>query len=195
MPARAERELSELVAALEDPGHFLALSNGDAEPNNFLVADGTAGHSIDGRIVDFEFAAFAHALTSVAWIHVPGPEWLTVDRARAADLEATYRRQLVEAIPEASEDRTFAEAMAGACLAKAFARLNRLPVLDARPEGESSRIQMVATLESAIQTAQRHHVYPRLSEWAERVAGWLRGRWPDADVDLAAMRPYTPRNI
>ena len=54
---------------------------------------------------------------------------------------------------------------------------------------------MVATLESAIQAAQRHHAYPWLSEWAERVAGWLRGRWPDADVDLAAMSPYTPRNI
>jgi hypothetical protein len=42
----------------------------------------------------------------------------------------------------------------------------------------------------------RRQAPPRLSAvsgWADRTADWLRRRWPDADVDLGAYAPYTPR--
>ena len=55
MNAAASEELAMLQATLEEPGPFLALSNGDAGSNNFLVTGS------DGRIIDFEFAGYRHA--------------------------------------------------------------------------------------------------------------------------------------
>jgi hypothetical protein len=51
----------------------------------------------------------------------------------------------------------------------------------------------VSTLESAALAARGHRVFPAVSGWADRAAAWLRRRWPDADVDLGAYAPYTPR--
>jgi hypothetical protein len=71
--------------------------------------------------------------------------------------------------------------------------MERLPALEARPPGDHSRPQLVATLEAAARTAETHRALPRLAGWARRTADVLRRRWPDADLDLDALPPYTPR--
>ena len=188
MPDAVERELATLVDALLHPGPFLALTNGDAAPNNFMVGGDGAG-----KLIDFEFADYRHALISAVWIHVPGAAFITVAMPLSADLEDAYRRALSRGVPEANDDRLFGFGMAACCLAEALDRFNRFPQLDPRKPGDHSRLQMVATLESAVAVARRHGALLELASWTERLAHWLRRRWPDADVDLAAYPPYAPR--
>lgn len=187
MTSPVERDLAGAVETLLHPGAFLAFSNGDPEANNFLVGgDG-------GRLIDFEFAAYRHAMTSAVCMHVPGPAWITVEGPFCADLEHAYRRALAAGIVEAEDDRLFGFGMAGACLAMACDRLGRFAILDRRAPGERSRLQMVSTLEAAAGVARRHRALPQLAGWTERAAHWLRRRWPDADADFAGYPAYAPR--
>lgn len=187
LPGPAERELATVEQELTEPGAFLVLTNGDSNPNNFLV-DGT-----DGRIIDFEFAGYRSAPSNLAWLYVPGPAWITVTDPIADRLVAEYRDRVIEAIPEAGDDRRFGTGLAATCLAHAFERLNRLPVVDAREPGNHSRVQLVATLEAAAEVAERPYGFANLAGWTRRIADFLRRRWPDADVDLAAYPSYAPR--
>lgn len=183
----AERELAAVMDELGEPGPFLALCNGDPEANNVLVQ--ASGYP-DARLIDFEFAAYSHALLDAACLHVPGPGWLSVrDDAPAA----AYRRALARGVPEAEDDRRYGFGLAAACFYYAVVRLKRLPALDARAPGDDSRPQLVAILEAAARTAEAHRALPQLAGWARRAAALVRRRWPDADVDLDALPPYTPR--
>ncbi|MBB5781725.1 hypothetical protein HD596_008481 [Nonomuraea jabiensis] len=69
---RAAAELAMLheVLAEDDPEHrkLLVLTNGDPEPNNFLV------ERDHGWLINFEFAGYRHALTDLTWAR-PAPCW------------------------------------------------------------------------------------------------------------------------
>jgi hypothetical protein len=184
---QVETELAAVVAEIADPGPYLSFSNGDAGSNNFLVANG------DGRIIDFEFAGYRHALTDAVCLYVPGPMWITVSDPVVAGLEVEYRAALSRTVPQAADDRLFGFALAAACMAFAIERLHRFPVLDGRPPGDQSRLNRIATLESAAAVAESHGALRHLTGWARRLAEVLRRRWPDVDVDLTAYEAYTPR--
>ncbi|GII65374.1 hypothetical protein Skr01_54590 [Sphaerisporangium krabiense] len=193
-----EREFALALAELADPGPFLALSNGDPESNNVLVrSDGPP----DARLIDFEFAGFTHALHDAVCLHVPGPAWMRVSTmtARPAgsaplpQVGEVYRRALAAGVPQAEDERLYGRALAAACMAFAFVRLWRLQVLDGRAAGDASRAQLVSTLEAAASTAQEHHALPQLAGLCQHLAEALRHRWPDADIDITALEPYTPR--
>jgi hypothetical protein len=147
----------------------------------------------DGRLIDFEFAGYRHALSDAACLYVPGPLWIGVGDPIATGLEASYRAALGEGVPEAVDDRRFGSAIAAACLVAAVLRLNRFPKLDGRRPGDHSRLQRVSTLESASTAADAHRALPRLSGWLRQVATVLRNRWPDADQDLGLLAPYASR--
>ena len=184
---RAADDLAAARAELAEPGPFLALSNRDAEVNNALVhRNGPA----DPRLIDFEHAGLAHALVDAVCLHVPGPAWLWVRDPAPAE---RYRRALADGIPAAADDRRYGIGLAAACMSWALVRLDRLPMLDARKPGEPSRLQLVATLTAAADTADEYRALPHLAGWACRAADTLRRRWPDTDLDVAALPPYTPR--
>jgi hypothetical protein len=183
----AERELAAALEALAEPGPFLALSNGDPEANNVLVH---ASGEPDARLIDFEFAGYTHALRDAVCLHLPGPGWLSV---RDDGLAAEYRRALARGVPEAEDDRRYGFGLAAACLSYALIRLKRLPTIEARPPGDDSRPQLVAMMEAAARTAESHRALPHLAGWARRAAALLRRRWPDADLDLDTLPPYSPR--
>jgi len=186
-PGAAEADLGRARAELAGPGPFLALTNGDTEANNFLVAGG------DGRLIDFEFAGYRHALTAAVCLYVPGPAWLTVSDPVATGLEGEFRQALARTVPQAGDDFRFGVGLAAACLTWAAIRFNRFLVVDLRAPGDDSRVQLVSTLESAAGAADDHRALPGLAAWAWRTAQALRRRWPDADVDLTAHPVYTPR--
>ena len=117
-------------------------------------------------------------MTCAAPLLVPGPAWITVAHRISGELEAAYRRALAVGIPEAEDDRLFGFGLAGAGLREAFDRLTRFDILDARAPGDTSRVQMVSTLEAAATVARRHRALPGLTGWAERMAAFLRRRWP-----------------
>ncbi|WP_326763475.1 hypothetical protein OG978_01730 [Streptomyces sp. NBC_01591] len=185
LPAAAERDLEAAVAELADPGPFLALTNGDPESHNFLT-----GLSGGGRLIDFEGAGFRHALTAATSFAVPGPDWLGV--SGPGQVEA-FRRALARTVPEAEDDQRFGFGLASASMVWVIMRTGRLKTLDARSPGNDSRTQMVALLESGARTAEAHRVLPHLAAWCRSTAALLRRRWPDTDIDTAAVAPYTWR--
>jgi aminoglycoside/choline kinase family phosphotransferase len=191
---RAVHELTMSLAALDAPGPFLALSNGDAEANNILLhASGPA----DARLIDFEFAGYTHALTDAVCLYVPGPAWLTVGDPAATGLADHYRRALARGIPEAEDDRRYGDGLAAACVSWALVRLGRFAQLDTRSPGDHSRLQLIATLEAAAHTAETHRALPHITGWIRRIAAVLRRRWPDANQDFADSErfpPYQPRH-
>ncbi len=127
-------------------------------------------------------------------LYVPGPLWITVDDPIANGVEAQYRTALSVSVPEAEDDYRFGFGLAAACLVTAIGlRLDRFPTLDRRREGDHSRVQMVATLEAAANSAESHHSLPHLGGWAREIASKLRRIWPDADVDLGGYGTYVPR--
>jgi hypothetical protein len=175
-------EMASVLAALGDPGPFLAFSNGDAAANNFLVRDD------DGRIIDFEFAGFRHALLDAACLHVPGPLWITLPDPVRTGLEAVYRSTLCSEVPEAADDRVYGSAMAAAAVAAAIERgASRFARLGRRPPGDGSRPQMIATLESAARAADHHRSLPHLAGWCRTLGETLRRRWPDANEVLTRL--------
>ncbi|MEV3978868.1 hypothetical protein [Nonomuraea sp. NPDC049758] len=119
---------------------------------------------------------------------VPGPGWLSL--GGPAEGEA-YRQALAAGIPQAEDDGRYGRGPAAACVSYALARLTRLAMLDGRPAGDDSRAQLVAILEAAACTAEG--ALPQMAGWCRQVAAAVRRRWPDADVDLGALAPYTPR--
>ncbi|MET9914265.1 hypothetical protein ABZZ74_47495 [Streptomyces sp. NPDC006476] len=190
---RAETELCTALTELSDPGPFLALSNGDAETNNILLHESGPA---DSRLIDFEYAGYAHALVDAVCLHVPGPGWMTVGDPVATGLADHYRRALADSVPEAEDDRRYGFGLAAACLSWAIVRLHRFASVDARPPGDRSRPQLVETLEAAARAAENHRAFPHLTSWACRTADLLRRRWPDADLDFTnptAFPPYTAR--
>lgn len=188
LPAAAASELAAAFDELTSPGPFLALSNGDAESNNCLVQESGPA---DARLIDFEAAAYGHALRDAVCLHVPGPRWISVGDPVADGLAQEYRRALAQGVPEAQDDRLYGFGLAAACASWALLRLQRFAALDERAPGDHSRVQLVETMESAARTASADHALPALASWFRRLGETLRSRWPDADPGLYS--PYSPR--
>ena len=183
-----DSDLEAMKAELSEPGAFLALSNGDMGTNNFLV-----GEREDGRFIDFEFAGYRHCLADVACLYVPGPQWMKVGQPLEDGTEIAYRSHLVDAIPEVGDDHRYGLGLTAAGVAYVLMRLNRFELLDQRPFGHESRRQMVSTLSAAHALVQRFGVLGALGDWMQRAESGLRRIWPDADVDLEEVAPYSRR--
>ena len=183
----AEAEMTRVLEALTHPGPFLAFSNGDPGESNFLVLES------DGRIIDFEFAGYRHALLDGACLHLPGPRWIAFPDPARSGLEAFYRSALTACIPEAADDQVYGAAIAAATIATAFERTaNRIAKVDARPAGDGSRPQIITTLEYAAAVASMHRSFPNLAGWCRRLAATLRRRSPDADRLLKSVGTRSP---
>jgi hypothetical protein len=181
------KDIAAMFEELSHPAGFLAMSNGDAGTNNFLVAPG-----LDGKLIDFEFARFRHALMDAVHIHVQSPQWITLPDPRP--LEEAYRRALAAAVSEADDDVWFHRGLTAACLSYALVRLRRLEKVASRRPGELSRLQLVATLESAARVSEERGALRELGGWYATVAAALRRAWADTDVDLSSLPPFLARD-
>jgi hypothetical protein len=189
MTTAAMHELADIVTELANPAAFLAFSNGDPGVNNYLVD----AHG-DGRLIDFESAGFRHALCDlVNDLYIPGPMWLTVGDPLSNGAEDAYRNTFAQAVPEITDDRRFGRTVSGAGFIFAVGRLRGLARLDARPFGDNSRLNRIAALEAAADTAERHRCLPHLTGWVRAAAENLRRRWADAYIDLRTLGDYTTR--
>ncbi len=110
--AGIEDELKQLTSVMENPGPFLAYTHGDPCPDNILT--GTSG-----KLFDFEFGAYRHALIEGVYAHMPFPTCWCVSRLPAHvvhRMETSYRMELARECPAAHNDRLFAQAVAAACV-------------------------------------------------------------------------------
>lgn len=184
----AEHDIATAFGVVREPGPFLALSNGDAGANNYFVRGG------DGRIIDWEFAHYRHALRDAVCMYVPGSMWMTVGDPIAEGHADVHRAALSAGISEAADDTAFGLGLAAACFDfAAVDRLNRLPRIDAREPGHESHVQMIVTLESAARAMDAYRQLPDAAGWLRDVATALRKRWPEADVEIASLGRYATR--
>lgn len=89
-PGAAE-ELQHVIAAMRDPGPFLAYTHGDPCPDNCLYVDGEL------RLIDFDIGEYRHALRDGVYGRIHFPTCWCVNRIPAPiikRMEAAYRAAL-----------------------------------------------------------------------------------------------------
>lgn len=177
---KAEPDIGRMLSWLDGAGPLLALSNGDFMPQNSRTG------ALGVRLLDFEGAAFQHALLDAAHLRIPyaaAPAWgrLPSDVVRSG--ERTYRTRLAQVRPQAADDHIYEQGMAAATATWAVNRLTRLARLEERdrphPLGFSKRGQMLDLLQTAIDSCTAARTLPGLRGWFEGVALNLRRRWPE----------------
>lgn len=181
-------ELDDLTRRLVEPGEFHALSTGDAAPNNVLIAPG-----LPARLIDAEFAGFQHALIDLVSLYLPHPAWVTATDPVANGLEQRYREAMTTTAPVFADDVAFGWELGAAAVAYATGRLSRFERCDDRPAGDPSRLQLLITAETTTTLLRDRSAFPAIASWLADVSAALRRRWPETDLDVAALPPWLPR--
>lgn len=169
LPGQAGAQWHDLLAELAEPRPWLALSSGDACPQNTRLVNGEI------RFLDFEHAAFRHPGLDLAALLLPFPacpSWGELPADLVPRLLAAHR---AEYSPEGDTRR----AAALGALPWAVLRAVRIPKLEAadapHPMGFSRRGQLVSTLRTAAGAGTEW--WPDLAEWLGEVAEGLDARW------------------
>ncbi|GLZ75778.1 hypothetical protein Afil01_05850 [Actinorhabdospora filicis] len=169
VPGAARAQWHDLLAELAEPRPWLALSNGDACPQNTRIVDGEI------RFLDFDGAAFRHPGLDLAGLLMPFPActcWGELPADLVPRLLAAHRAEF------APEGDTLRAAALGS-IAWAVLRAIRIPKLEAmdapHPMGFSRRGQLVSALRAAAVAGGEW--WPELAGWLGEVAEGLEGRW------------------
>jgi hypothetical protein len=178
MTPALERDVASAIAALRDPGPFLAFTHGDAAIGNvFYLPDGTA------RLIDFETSDFRHALLDGCYARM---RYLVSVWARRMPhdiqqrLLAAYRAELATGCPAATDDARFNHALASCSAAWLATIVSWLPsVVEAdRKRGRSTvRQRIVTALDHFAVLSAETGYYGALAEASDTLAGRLRREW------------------
>lgn len=191
-PDHVAADIDWLIATLERPGRFVALSNGDPCPaNTRLGADGI-------RFLDFEHAVFQHASIDVTSLLLPFPScpcWSLIPADIVERAVAAYRERFARVRPDVLGDDVFWPDAAAACALVTLRRLVRLPKLlreDApHPVGFSRRGQMLEAMEQTVKTARRGSAIPGLADWLAALAAVLTDAWSSAPMPRPLLPAFT----
>jgi hypothetical protein len=173
-------ELEALVAQLAAPGPWQVLLHHDPCPDNSLIAGAAA------RLVDFEYAMPGHGLLDLACC---SSGFLTCWCAGAlpasviAALEQTYRRELARQLPEAMDDRCFANEMDAASIALLLTNLAWLLEAALQTDPKWGLARNRTRLLFQLRTVTNRPL-PRFPGIQRSFAEWLsdlRSRWPDTE--------------
>ncbi len=186
LPPGVDPELRALIAAIRDPGPFLAYTHGDSCPGNCLCPGATV------RLCDFELGAFRPALLDGICGRIHFPTCRSVTRVPPdipPRMEAAYRAALVGGCPEAADDGYFYRAVVEACIYWALLRCQwSMPpavLPDSADEWGVPALQQIVLIRfdlAAQVTAQFGHLEAIGATFAA-MARELRTRWPpEADA-------------
>ena len=182
-------DVDELLGVLSTPGPYLAFSNGDTCPQNCRMSDGAP------RLIDFEHAAFRHALLDVAALRFPFPAcpcWSHLPDDVGCRAEAVYRQALARSRPEVLDDESYAYGLTVACAAWTIVRMVRLPRLEMadkpHPLSFSRRGQLLDTIGTTVRCAHQSRSLQTFAAWLAAVGDALGARWPRT----APTRPLYP---
>jgi hypothetical protein len=185
----ADADVAELLHVLAEPGSFLVFTNGDMCPQNCRMV----GDSF--RFLDFENAAFRHALLDVTSLRFPFPAcpcWSRLPTNVSQRAEAAYREAFAPTCPDVLDDAIYARGLAAACAAWTLLRMTRLPKLERsdepHPMGFSKRGQLLDMIDTTVKASQQSGSFPALTAWLADMREALRARWPH----LAPMQPLYP---
>lgn len=185
----AAADLDRVSAALGDPGPFLAFTHNDPCPDNWRrAADGRL------RLFDFERGQFQQALLDGVYGTFHFPTCWCVGRLPArlvAQMEATYRAELIRGCPAAAEEQLFRPAVVEAC---AFWMLKwatsewrgLLKVLEDDITWGLATVRQRWLMRSDIfvQLTQTTGYLESLGATFADLAVYLRGRWPPEANDV-----------
>lgn len=181
LPAAAgvDADIDELLGVLAEPGPYLAFSNGDTCPQNCKLTP------YGPRLLDFEHAAFRHALLDAAALRFPFPAcpcWSRLPAEVGQRAEEAYRAALARACPAVLDPASYNHGLTVACAAWTIVRLVRLPQLERvdqpHPMGCSRRGQLLDNIGTTLTCARRSGSLLCLAAWLENLDDALRRRWP-----------------
>ncbi len=182
-------DIDELLRVLAEPGPYLALSNGDVSPANCRLTSGNV------RFIDFEHAAFRHALLDATALRFPFPAvacWSQLPEDMGRRSEDAYRREFGRRCPVVLDDEIYAHGLTAACAAWTIVRMVRLPKLEnadaPHPMGFSRRGQLLDNIDTVVNCAQQSGSFSSLATWLTDVDDAMRGRWPH----IATTQPFYP---
>lgn len=175
-------ELHELCTHVAEPGDFAAFIHSDPCPDNVLFVNDEV------RLIDYEFARFEHALVDACYPRMYFPTcWCCsrIPQPLVAQLEATYRAELVHACPDAADDQCFGQALADVCGAWLL-RLAPWQLASALQEESrwgiaSMRSRVLARLEAFISTATEFDLLPAYRATASQLLETLQSRWLEVE--------------
>jgi hypothetical protein len=167
---RAAEDVAETYA---EPGMFLALSHGDPAPSN------THLKGVRARLLDFEYAAYRHALYDLTGWYVLCPlpyRWVI-------QLEQTFRRTLMVGPTRqlVADEQAYQAAWAAMCAYRGLAMLSWFPLELLEQDG--SWVSTWSRREALLSTMLRLHsgsasIAP-LATFGKAMADALRARWPE----------------
>ena len=187
--AGIEDELKLLTSIMENPGPFSAYTHGDPCPDNILL--GTSG-----KLFDFEFGAYRHALIEGVYARMPFPTCWCVSRLPVHiihRMEAGYRMELAKGCPAAHDDRLFAQAVAAACAYWTiddcrFLHLHLKQDWQWSPGLATARQRFLLRFDVAREAIEASEYLQAIGKTLEQVAGRLRELLPPE----ADQMPYYP---
>ncbi|HZT40676.1 MAG TPA: phosphotransferase [Chthonomonadaceae bacterium] len=182
-PAEFDAEARTVLAAMRDPGPFLAYTHGDPCPDNNRLLDGQI------RFFDFETGGFRHALLDGVYARVPFPTCWCVNRLPAhlpSQMEAVYRAEFAKGCPQAEDDFLFARSLTEACALWCL-RTVSWPLAGALKEDSTwgistIRQRILMRLDGFAETTEQFGHLPVMGATARDLASRLRAVWPDADA-------------
>ncbi|QMT60028.1 GNAT family N-acetyltransferase [Legionella sp. PC997] len=191
-------EAKSVINSLLTPGPFTVLTHGDICPDNVFDHEGAR----DLQLIDFEWGAVRNALLDGTYLRMCMPTcWCakSIPEEVIIALEITYREELKQTIPAASDDVAYAKAYTEAC---GFWLLQQtLPFLDSTfekdrlgpsgPVPEDSlwkaeenwvRPRVLSRLQAFIHIASRNNLLPHLRKMAEDMLFEIKQLWTDAKL-------------
>ncbi len=177
-----EGDLTTVVETLRAPGPFFTYIHGDPTPSNCLLVK--AGP----RLIDFEYAAYGHALLDGVQARMCFPSGPFVNRIPeriAQRAEAAYRAELARCCAAAADDMLFARAVAVACAYWAIGFLSWLPfaevlVADRQWGSATVRQRCILFAELFAQAAAEAGYLEALGATFQALAIRMRKLWPAA---------------
>ena len=178
-----DADVSQVQAAMDAPGPFLAFTPADTCPDNHRFVSESAL-----CFFDFEFGGFRHALLDAAYLRAPFPTCWCVNRLPTEltpHLEATYRTELMTGCPEAGEDALFFPALVAAnaywAIASVSWDLEETLKKDDRWGLSTHRQRHPLRLANFADASDQFGVLPALAETARALGSKLNALWADGD--------------
>ncbi|MGH9170791.1 MAG: phosphotransferase [Acidimicrobiales bacterium] len=176
---RVSDEFEEILAFLAEPGDCLAFTTGDPCPDNVVVREGVA------QLVDYEVAAFRHALLDAAYFVLPLPNcwcWRRFPEPVLDGMLAAYRAEISPVMPSVSEDASF-DAGLSRCSAAwlVFHLASRLPfVVESNRSFDlfNERERLITMLRNFARLPATPAVTPYVGEWLGRLGERFEAMWP-----------------
>lgn len=170
--ASLHNEIILVIQSMLAPSPFTTFIHGDPQLGNIF----TFPENDHIAFIDFEFSFLKNALLDIACIRMDTPDYWQHKIAPTgklrekliAELDLTYRAELMKTMPAAKDDLAYYTAYTHACAFLMLQGLARIPVLLESPKPQSF-MQAKSRLADFITVAQKHNLLPHLQAMAKLI--------------------------